>query len=350
MIAANKKQARKLGLPDPTPSVGRRLTVCVVIATYNHASYVGSAIRSALGQTRVPDEILVIDDGSTDDTSEVLAEFGPPVRVIRQTNQGRSVARNRALDETRCDLILFLDADDILTPTSIERRARVLESNPNCGAIYGDMQLIDARGQSLGAHREFMPGARPSGDIFSELALRCFILLPALFRRSLLGNDRFDASLSICEDYDLWRRLAARGRFQYDEEPVAYYRLHGGNTITTQSRGLLEAELEIQRRFFTMPRFRQLSRRERARAYCYHGVKCAVLGRMGAARGCLAAAALLWPFAPSHLGLFGLSLLGRRALPWVVLRRRQLNRRHLADVVPTTDVATSESSPQLSHP
>src|SRR5690242_12522755 len=92
----------------------RRLSVSVIIPTFNRAALVTQAIDSALSQTHAPDEIVVVDDGSTDATPELLAQYGPTIRVVRQENRGRSAARNAGIQNSRGDLILFLDSDDVL--------------------------------------------------------------------------------------------------------------------------------------------------------------------------------------------------------------------------------------------
>ncbi len=261
-----------------------KLTVSVVIPAYNCAAYIREAVDSALGQSRVPDEIIVVDDGSTDGTHRVLAEYEAPVRVIRQVNAGESAARNTGLRAARGDLIAFLDGDDTFTTGSIARRIEIFEASPEVGVVYGDMYVMNAAGEPLGRHRDYMPGARPSGYILPDLAVRSFILIPAMIRRSILGDQTFDESLHHCPDYDFWRKLAAHCQFRYLDEPVAHYRIHDANKIVMQPRSIQECELIVQQRIFAMPEFQRLSRGQKARAYRHHGAKNAVLGRMGAAQ------------------------------------------------------------------
>lgn len=311
----------------------QRLWVTVIIPTYNCARFIREAVDSALNQTRAPDEIIVVDDGSTDETDRVLGQYGPPVRVIRQDNRGRSAARNQGLRAARGDLVVFLDSDDTLMPASIERRAVIFETSSDVGVVYGDMVVVNAAGETLGDTREYAPGPRPSGYILAELALRCFILMPAMIRRSALGDCTFDEKLDQAEDYDLWRRLAATCRFQYIDQPVAYYRLHETNTIVTQTKKTREAELEVQRRFFEMAQFHRLTRRQRARAYCSHGAKNAALGRTASARRSLARAVWTCPDSLTSFSLLLLSLLNPSMLSRVILRRRRMTRKTLADVI-----------------
>src|SRR5262245_46865272 len=105
-------------------------SVSVIIPTYNRAAFIATAVESALKQTRPPDEILVVDDGSTDGTDSVLSEFRPPVRVIRQPNRGRSAARNTGLRAATGDAVIFLDSDDVLMPGCLESCVAALEAHP----------------------------------------------------------------------------------------------------------------------------------------------------------------------------------------------------------------------------
>jgi glycosyltransferase involved in cell wall biosynthesis len=324
-----------------------RLSVTVIIPTYNHAPFVRAAVESALNQSRVPDEIIIVDDGSTDNTEEVLSQFTWPVRVIRQENRGRSAARNAGLRAANSDLIVFLDSDDTLVYDSIERRARMFEADRELGVVYGDMFVVNAAGQKFGVHSECMPGVRPSGFILPELALRCFILMPAMVRRRAIGENTFDETLSRAEDYDFWRRIAGDFRFKYTDKPIACYRMHESNTVTSQPTAMLEAELEIQRRIFVMPQFSKLRRHQRGRVYCNHGVKCAVLGHTKAARRALAKAAWTDPLAVENHVLFLFELFTPRLLSWIVLARRRRTRKQLGTLATSGLPSNSQTEESL---
>jgi glycosyltransferase involved in cell wall biosynthesis len=246
------------------------------------------------------------------------------------------------LRAARGDLIAFLDGDDTFTPDSIARRVEIFQSEPEVGVVYGDMYVMNAAGEPQGRHCDYMPGSRPSGYILPELAVRSFILIPAMIRRSVLGNQTFDESLHHCPDYDFWRKLAAHCQFQYLDEPVAHYRIHDANKIVMQPRSIQECELIVQQRIFAMPEFQRLSRRQQARAYRHHGAKSAVLGRMGTARKYLALSVWTYPFSLAGLGLLGLSLLGSRLLPAVILQRRKMVGN---DMIRTATSRPSEPAP-----
>ena len=104
-------------------------TVSVVMAAYNYAPYISEAIESVLAQTRPPLDVIVVDDGSTDATPEVLAAFGDRIRVLRQTNQGASAARNRGIEAARGEYIAFIDADDVWKPRKLELQMALFDAD-----------------------------------------------------------------------------------------------------------------------------------------------------------------------------------------------------------------------------
>jgi hypothetical protein len=307
-----------------------RLTVSVIIPTYNRAGLVTAAIESALEQSRVPDEILVIDDGSTDDTLEVLSQFSAPVRVVSQPNRGRSAARNAGLAAAASDAVIFLDSDDLLLPKTIERCAGLLERQPEVDVVYGDAEMIDAQGRPMGLYSDRMPGTRPSGNILGELARRCCLTISSMVRRSALSDISFEGEMEFGEDYDFWRQLAAQSLFAYIDQPLMCYRHHEGMTIAGGATKTLDGELEVQRRILAMPEFAALSRRERAQAYTAHGAKQAMRNRGRAARQMLLTAIRTDPGYPTSYALLALCLFSVRPLQMAINSRRRLIGNHIA--------------------
>src|SRR5262245_58858321 len=113
------------------------MNISVIIPCYNGSSYIGSTLESALGQTRPPLEVIVIDDGSTDDSAAIAGSFGPCVRVIRQANQGESTARNVGIAQASGDYLVFLDADDLLDRSALEVQSRAVFGRPGAVALMG---------------------------------------------------------------------------------------------------------------------------------------------------------------------------------------------------------------------
>jgi glycosyltransferase involved in cell wall biosynthesis len=311
-------------------STKKRLTVSVIIPTYNRARLIVEAIESALAQTRVPDEILVIDDGSTDNTQAVLERFGAPVHVLRQANRGRSAARNTGIREATSDAVLFLDSDDLLLPNAIEEFVTVLEERPDVDVVYANAKMIDAEGRLIAIYADRMPGARPSGNILGELARRCCLTICSMVRRSAARNIRFEEGMEFGEDYDFWRQLAAKSNFAYIDQLLTCYRFHKGMTIVSDPRKNMDAELEVQRRVLEMPEFAQLSRRERACAYAAHGAKQAMRNRGKVTRSMLWRAFVTDPTYKTTYGLFALSAVSLRPLQYAISKRRRMLGNHIA--------------------
>ncbi len=144
--------------------------ISVIIPTYNSARFLPEAVQSALYQTLSPDEVIVVDDGSTDNTEDVLEPFRGRVHYIRQENQGPAVARNRGIAEAKGDLIAFLDADDVWLPEKSELQVKVLWENPRIGLVHSYYHRLDMAGQRI------MPRHKMgdfSGDCYLQFFRRC---------------------------------------------------------------------------------------------------------------------------------------------------------------------------------
>ncbi|MCZ7554735.1 MAG: glycosyltransferase family 2 protein [Anaerolineales bacterium] len=311
----------------------------VIIPTYNRAALLQETLASILAQTRLPDEVIVVNDGSTDETPQVLAQFSAPVKVIAQQNMGRSVARNRGLDVARGELIAFLDSDDLLPPESVARRAEILETMPHIDVVHSDVQLIGHDGQPRGRFSRAYPVPRPSGMVFPHLICRNFVVLSSLmFRRTPATQTlRFDPVVEPAEDYDFWVRLAPHCRFLYLDEMLASYRLASEVPTSGPAWGLegasaqadlqraKESEVAVQERAMSMPAFLQLSHLQRARFYCAHGMKTMHLSRRPYARRMFLGAIREAPLYPTGYALLLLSAVGPGVFEKAVsLRRRAI--------------------------
>lgn len=219
--------------------------VSVVIPTYNHARFLGEAIRSALHQTHPAVEVIVVDDGSTDDTAAVVAGF-PGVRYIRQKNLGLAAARNAGFAACRGDLVVFLDADDRLLPNAIETGARVLAANPALGFSAGYSRFVTGDGIELPTGQP----VRAGGDAYEELLRRNSIRNPAmvLFRRGIVeAVGSFAPGADACADYDLYLRISREYPVAFHDTVVADYRKHGAN-MSADPTLMLQQLLVVMRR------------------------------------------------------------------------------------------------------
>jgi hypothetical protein len=204
------------------------VAVSVIIPTYNAGRFVCQAVDSVLAQTYRDYEIIVVDDGSTDDTRERLAPYGNQIRYVQTNNLERSAARNTGIRQARGELIAFLDADDIWLPEKLARQIAFWERNADLGLVYSWAQCIyeDARLPRL-LGTDFADNV--SLDVFPGLLLGKFVPTLTVVARAQCLHEvgLFDEQIVIAEDWDLWLRLALKYRFGCVPEILAYYRLNG---------------------------------------------------------------------------------------------------------------------------
>jgi glycosyltransferase involved in cell wall biosynthesis len=188
--------------------------VSVVIPTYNYGRFIGETIESALAQTYSSVEIVVVDDGSTDDTRERVAAYGNRLRYVHQQNRGVSAARNTGIRAAQGELIALLDSDDLWLPEKLERQVSVWVRQPDSGLVATERFAIDETGRRLDYVDE-----RRSRDGFRELTMRDLLEFPAFSPSSVLARKDalpaaggFDEGLTAVEDMEMWVRIAARFR------------------------------------------------------------------------------------------------------------------------------------------
>lgn len=201
--------------------------VAIVITTYNHARFLGDALRSARDQTRAADEIIVVDDGSQDDPASVVRDF-PGVRLIRQENAGLSAARNTGLAATNADKIVFLDADDLLHPRALELGLGAFERAPDAAMVYGAYRCVDANGTVSVPYQYAAIGPVPYADFltFNQIGMHATVMFA---RAQLADAGGYDSTLRRCEDYDVYLRLSRIAPVASHDGVVADYRWHGSN-------------------------------------------------------------------------------------------------------------------------
>jgi glycosyltransferase involved in cell wall biosynthesis len=183
-------------------------SVSVVIPAYNAARFIGGAIESVLAQTYADYEIIVVDDGSRDETATVVSRFGQRVRLISQANGGASAARNRGIREAAGSWIAFLDSDDEWQPSHLAVLLARAAQAPEAHLIYGSKITVNQRGEVVPWKPTF-----PSGWIFGELVETCLITTSTIMVRAAtlraLGAFTEKAEFRVAEDWDLYLRLAA---------------------------------------------------------------------------------------------------------------------------------------------
>ena len=205
---------------------------------YNVEAYIGEAIESVQTQTMADWEMVVVNDGSTDGTADIVAGTADGrVRLINQANAGHATARNTGLEACGADLIMFLDADDKLLPTALQRLTDRLEEDAAVCVAYGNAALIDVQGRRISAPN-FGPVSRPSGDVLEVLLRRNHLVttgVACVRNRCLQRSGGFRSSLKKSADWEFWCRLAAEGAFSWiGHEPVIEYRVRPDSVVRTE--------------------------------------------------------------------------------------------------------------------
>ena len=205
--------------------------VSIIIPTFNRRHFVGDAIDSCLAQTYPNCEIIVVDDGSSDDTESFLRrQYGERIRYIRQANQGPGIARNRGIAAAKGDFIHFCDADDRLVSRKVQICMDYFRGHPEVAVVHTYYQFVDSDGRRP---LETPPFPRFSEDIFCEM-LRltgCHILISSTMVRADalrdVGGFPDDPEFRSAEDWDLFLRLSAKYKFHGIDERLVYRRMHG---------------------------------------------------------------------------------------------------------------------------
>jgi len=304
--------------------------VSVVVPTYNRASLLVDAVRSILSQTVPPREVLVVDDGSTDDTAAVCATFPAPVRHIRQPNAGVSAARNRGIAEACGDWIALADADDVWLPTKLEVQLAAVEAARGCRWSLTNCEVIDAQGTLVSGPQGFVrvfplfreqratpdeffgrlltrlevQAARSvhrvyAGDAFPLLFLGNFALPSSLMVHRSLASEAggFDELFRMAEETEYCHRLAAASPVAVVQSPLVRYRIGQDGALTASqntSSLVANALVSIDRAARLRPelssqaaRWYRLGRRSLLLRLAYS--RLAVLDRHGARTAALAA-------------------------------------------------------------
>jgi glycosyltransferase involved in cell wall biosynthesis len=223
---------------------GQLPTVTVVIPCFNQGRYLAAALKSVWDQSHRPVECIVVDDGSTDDTATIAARFG--AHVIRQPNRGVSAARNAGLAAAHGDLIVFLDADDVLLRDALAIEAVALGSNEHAAAVVTRCEAMDEAGTPLPVqHHEIDPE-----NLYRDWLSRNFVWTPgaAMFRRTALVEvGGFVEDLGPAADYAVYLQLARDGRVAFVGGSAVRYRQHPGS-MSRDPALMLRATLQVLRR------------------------------------------------------------------------------------------------------
>jgi glycosyltransferase involved in cell wall biosynthesis len=225
--------------------------ISVIIPAYNQADYLGESIQSVLHQDYKDFEIVVVDDGSTDNTAQVVREFSDPrVGYVYQENRGLAGARNTGIRNSCGQYLSFLDSDDLFLPENLSLLVTELENNPDVGFVSGQVIPVDENGKPVG---KIFENHLPSDPSFLLLGNPVQVGCMMLRRSHQEKVGYFDESLRSYEDWDMWLRLARAGcKMRWLPRPVSEYRFHTGQ-MTRIGNQMTEATFKVLDKVFADP-------------------------------------------------------------------------------------------------
>ncbi|MBC7900778.1 MAG: glycosyltransferase family 2 protein [Saprospiraceae bacterium] len=232
--------------------------VCsIIIPTYNHAKYIERSVECALRQTLENVEVIVVDDGSTDETPEIVTQFADKIIYHRKENGGLGAARNTGIGISRGKYIQFLDADDTIDDTKLEKQVRVFEKDDSVSVVYSDCSCSDADGADL------ENASYPLGDGEDPIPVLLHRTLSGVHaslvkRSAVIEAGMFDESRVAQEDWDLWLRIALKGqKYKYLPGNLAHYDQQGSAMVTNPVL-MYRRTLHLLSRFLDNPDLRGL--------------------------------------------------------------------------------------------
>ena len=224
--------------------------VSVVMPAYNVSRYIADAIESVQRQTFADWELLIADDGSTDDTLAIAIHYGridPRIIVLHQENGGISAARNHALSRAEAPFIAILDSDDVWLPEYLESQLRILEDHPEIDIVTGNARFMGSRRDGQLARP--YPDPRPAPDLMNLIADEACVFIMSTFRRRVYDTiGGFDPTMRSNEDYDYWLRASIAGfHFYRNDLPLGRYRLREDSLSASETR-MLNGILRVYRK------------------------------------------------------------------------------------------------------
>lgn len=216
--------------------------VSVVMPAYNSAAFLDRTLSSVMRQTYPDFEVIVADDGSRDNTADVVARYAPRVRYLHQPNRGVSAARNLALSAATGELIAHLDSDDVWFPDKLARQVAFLDAHPECGVVHTETATIDDDDNVMRARYNHEDRRlAPEGYCLMTLLRLCHIQVSSTMERRTVFErvGGFDQRLPAAEDYLRWILAAMEGfAFGYIDEPLAQYRIRRGSLFQSRSMAI----------------------------------------------------------------------------------------------------------------
>lgn len=296
----NGGPGRRMSLDSPS--------VTVVMPAYNAERWIARAIESVLAQTLPEWELIVVNDGSTDETGAVVRGFDDPrIRLFNQSNGGAAHARNVGLRHSRGQYVALLDADDWFEPRHLQRTTAFLDEHSECSLVGTNYHYINFKGEKiLGCKPGEIMGRAGDGvipDYFrATMRNRCFpITCGAMFRRERIQElGEFDATLSSDEDHDFWTRWAMWSRFGYIDEPLSCYRMYTPGSNRKDLVASIRARVCFWRKITAMESEDQPFWKSYARCRSYYLFRLTALAVATGYIDEVRQVSALWPASPGH--------------------------------------------------
>jgi glycosyltransferase involved in cell wall biosynthesis len=226
--------------------------VSIVVTCYNYGKYISDCLNSILKQKYQNYEVIIIDDGSTDNTNEMLRTFleNPKIKYFKQENMGQAGAKNNGIKNSSGEFIAFLDADDMWADNMLEKELELF-SDERVGVVYSTVRFINEKNEDIKLKRNSKYLIPRSGNITKYLLFENFVTFSSsIVRKECLDEcGYFDESLKMGIDWDLWLRVSTKYQFSYVDEPLLIYRIHS----TQMSKNLEERRNcsdKIMKKFF----------------------------------------------------------------------------------------------------
>jgi glycosyltransferase involved in cell wall biosynthesis len=292
-------------------------TVSVIIPAYNAGRYIEQAIRSCLAQGPALLEVIVVDDGSADDTAAVVRRFGPPLRYLRQDNAGPSTARNRGIQESRGEFVAFLDADDWWEPTKLSRQLDCFRTDTAIGLVHTGVIEHD---ESRNVHWVSQTDRRSYTGRCTDLLFRAnrIVASSVIVRRHCFDRvGLFDPSVRGAEDLDLWLRIGREFPMAFVDEPLVHYRRHESNSSRNAAVMAVNHFIAIEKAWHDDRELRarigvKEGRRHLSEVAFYAAYQSQETGQCRQARRYFGKSLRYRPFSPKAIGYWTASLLPPR--------------------------------------
>ena len=248
--AAGERMSTEGKYREPAPGDGGAdKLISVIIPTYNRARFVAATVENVLDQVGVRTEIVVVDDGSTDETEQVLQPYLDRIHYVRQRNAGPAAARNRALESATGDYIAFQDSDDYFLPGALASLREALDARPELGGVQGGLVLVDEEGKTVRVEEPWHDA--PVFDVATCLQFKPILITALMLRKEWAERmDGFDTAFRWGEDVDFLIRLVATGcRIEWLRRSISCYRRHEGN-MTLDAVGAGEGVMRVLDKYY----------------------------------------------------------------------------------------------------